>query len=258
MINKRKEAMRMKKKRVYHNKRYESGSYHNRSYEKKLFADRFLACRYVIRRSLCSRFGSRCRKFGALLLVTVVLMTVSGCGKEEAVLLDAEDLVYQEAPGETVQPETQDEKEQEQEGTVLFVHICGEVVNPGVYELAAGSRVYEAVEAAGGFTEAAEQSCINLAQVLTDGIQIEIPDQERAQEMKLEQDQEQSGRIDLNTATMEQLCTLPGIGASRAESIIAYREDSGGFAKIEDIMQINGIKEAMFEKIKDKIYVGTQ
>lgn len=263
----------MKKKRLYHSKLYEKKSYQNRSYDKescdhrfydkrfydkRSLADHFWSCEDGIRRYLHSRFRNWYRKFGILLLAAAVLMAVSGCGREEAVLLDAEDLVYQDAAGEAAQPEAREEKEQEQEETVLFVHICGEVVNPGVYALAAGSRVYEAVEAAGGFTEAAEQSCINLAQVLTDGIQIEIPDQTRAQEMKLEQDQEQSGRINLNTATSEQLCTLPGIGASRAESIIAYREDTGGFSKIEEIMQINGIKEAMFEKIKDKIYVGAQ
>ncbi len=256
----RKEAMRMKEKKFDDNRSCFGndvpGSEENRT-------GSMTAGRRRRQRSQC-RSGRGRRDAGKLLLILVLLLSLSGCREEEAVLLDTDDLVYQEAViGEEMPKEQSDEqsgeqtKAQEQE-SVLFVHICGEVAHPGVYELPAGSRVYEAVEAAGGFTEAAEEGCINLAQVLTDGIQIEIPDEARAAELELEQEQEQSGRIDLNTATSEQLCTLPGIGASRAESIIAYREETGGFSQIEDIMQVNGIKEAMFEKIRDKIYIGVR
>ena len=141
------------------------------------------------------------------------------------------------------------------EESTLFVHICGQVVSPGVYELPLGSRIYEAVEAAGGFTQEAEQNYVNLAQVLEDGLQIEIPDKEGALEKKQQEAAAADGLVDINTATKQQLCTLPGVGEGKADSIIAYRESNGGFSSIEEIMKVEGIKEGMFARIKDKICV---
>ena len=180
------------------------------------------------------------------------------------------------------------------ETAALFVHICGEVKAPGVYELPAGSRIFEAVEAAGGFTQAACQSYVNLALELKDGWKVEIPalgeepgngggagtDSPKAADaasaamqgitestagvtgQKGNSTVETAGTgaqsaalVNVNTATKEELCTLPGVGASRAESIISYREKNGGFGKIEDIMKVEGIKEGMFSKMKDKICV---
>lgn len=149
----------------------------------------------------------------------------------------------------------------------LMVHVCGEVLSPGVYEFPEGSRIYEAVEAAGGFTEEAAPEAVNLAALLQDGVQIRIYSKEEAQTLPagsaawagngtgIKTSEETSGLINLNTATREELMTLSGIGESRAEDIIRYREENGGFRKIEDIMKVPGIKEAGFQKIKDRITV---
>ena len=141
-----------------------------------------------------------------------------------------------------------------------FVHICGQVKEPGVYELPEGSRVYEAVEAAGGFTEEAAAEALNLAEKITDGMKITVYDREEARTLEASGTSEgggpgSSGLVNLNTAGKEALMTLSGIGESKAEDIIRYREESGGFKKIEDIMKVPGIKNAGFQKIKDRITV---
>ena len=162
---------------------------------------------------------------------------------------------------------------------LVYIHVCGLVCTPGVYGLPAGSRVYEAIEAAGGFSKAAVPDYLNLAQVLEDGMKIQVPDREQAEEWKA-RGLTQSGismgggtagvqtsgrtgsgeggskaRVNLNTASREELMTLRGIGASRADDIIHYRQEFGGFKSIEDIMNVSGIKDAAFEKIKDSITV---
>ena len=147
----------------------------------------------------------------------------------------------------------------------IYVYICGEVINPGVYELSGDSRIYEAVDAAGGFTENAARECVNLASKVSDGMQITIYNREEAASLQADSASvggnagksgtSGSGLVNLNTATKEELMTLKGIGESKAEDIIRYREKSGGFKKIEDIMKISGIKENGFQKIKDSITV---
>ena len=137
----------------------------------------------------------------------------------------------------------------------IYVHICGEVNNPGVYELAEGSRIFEAVEAAGGFTEEAAQASLNLAQVISDEEQIVILTQDEAAEKARQEREQAAGIVNLNTASKEQLMSLPGIGESRAEDIIRYRKESGGFQNIEEIMSVPGIKESAYLKIKDSITV---
>lgn len=147
----------------------------------------------------------------------------------------------------------------------VYVYICGEVIKPGVYELSGDSRIYEAVDAAGGFTENAAREYVNLASKVSDGMQITIYNREEAASLQADSapvgenagksGTSGSGLVNLNTATKEELMTLKGIGESKAEDIIRYREKSGGFKKIEDIMKISGIKEAGFQKIKDNITV---
>ena len=141
------------------------------------------------------------------------------------------------------------------ESIKIYVHICGEVNNPGVYELAEGSRIFEAVEAAGGFTEEAAQASLNLAQVISDEEQIVILTQEEAEEKARLEREQAAGIVNLNTASKEQLMTLTGIGESRAEDILRYRQESGGFQAIEEIMNVPGIKESAYLKIKDSITV---
>ncbi len=139
--------------------------------------------------------------------------------------------------------------------SLLYVHVCGQVKNPGVYQLEEGARIFDAVQLAGGLTEEAWEEAINLAKIVTDGEQIRIPDQTEAELFLLEETQTESGLINLNQATKEQLMTLTGIGEARAKDIIAYREEHGAFQTIEDIMKVPGIKEAAFGKIKNEIVV---
>ena len=160
--------------------------------------------------------------------------------------------------------ETQEYVENSEKSGV-YVYICGEVAAPGVYELSEDSRIYEAVDAAGGFTENAARESVNLASKVSDGMQITIYNKEEAASLPAgsgsavgntgQGGTSGSGLVNLNTATKEELMTFKGIGEAKAEDIIRYREKSGGFKKIEDIMKISGIKEAGFQKIKDNITV---
>lgn len=167
-----------------------------------------------------------------------------------------------------------------EETKTLVVHICGAVSAPGVYELPAGSRIIDAVEAGGGFLPEAEEACCNLAEEIVDGCQIYIMTKsescadgqtEKKAGIQTSPDSDmqttdrnvrsnsapalENGLVNLNTADIAALMTLPGIGESRAKAIISYREQHGAFAQIEDIMKISGIKQAAFSKIKDKITV---
>lgn len=137
----------------------------------------------------------------------------------------------------------------------IYVHICGEVTAPGVYEMPEGSRVYELLSMAGGATEEGAPDTVNLAGVLKDGERVVIPSKEEAVSMAEHAGAENSGLVNINTASEEQLMSLPGIGESKARDIIQYREESGGFQTIEDIMKISGIKEAVFRKIQSLITV---
>lgn len=167
------------------------------------------------------------------------------------------------APENNTPEDRRDVENSEKSG--VYVYICGEVIKPGVYELSGDSRIYEAVDAAGGFTENAARECVNLASKVSDGMQITIYNREEAASLQADSASvggnagksgtSGSGLVNLNTATKEELMTLKGIGESKAEDIIRYREKSGGFKKIEDIMKISGIKEAGFQKIKDNITV---
>ena len=167
-----------------------------------------------------------------------------------------------------------------EEAKTLVVHICGAVSAPGVYELPAGSRIIDAVEAGGGFLPEADEACCNLAEEIVDGCQIYIMTKsescadgqtEKKAGIQTSPDSDMqttdrnvrsnsttaldNGLVNLNTADVAALMTLPGIGESRAKAIISYREQHGAFAQIEDIMKISGIKQAAFSKIKDKITV---
>lgn len=182
--------------------------------------------------------------------------------------------------------------EQPADSTVIWVHVCGAVRKAGVYELPAGSRVFEAVQEAGGFAADADESYVNQAQRLSDGAKLVIPTVEQVEEAAgdsrteagrigiVEQAGVQEagygvsaagtgdsdgrtdpvsvsadGRININTAPEAQLCEIPGIGATRAAAIAAYRQEHGGFSSIEEIMNVSGIKEGTYAKIKDRITV---
>ena len=146
-----------------------------------------------------------------------------------------------------------------EEGDV-YVYVCGAVNAPGVYELKEGARVYEAIQLAGGLTEAAAADAVNQARIVTDGEQIRVPTVEEAQNQGAGVAGEvtegtENNKININTAGKEELMTLTGIGEAKAESIMDYREKNGSFTSIEELMQIEGIKEGVFNKIKDDITI---
>ena len=148
------------------------------------------------------------------------------------------------------------------EEKVCFVHICGAVKAPGVYQIEKGSRIFTVVDMAGGFLETACQSYVNLAEPVSDGQRIYIPTLEEAADLVIFQqtdDKEAAdGKININTAQAEELCTLPGIGAAKADAIIAYRSEHGSFKQIEDIMKVTGIKQSGYEKLRERITVGQE
>lgn len=147
----------------------------------------------------------------------------------------------------------------------IYVDICGAVVNPGVYELDSDSRVFQVIEAAGGFLPEASSSSVNQAQSVTDGQQIYVPTEQEVEDgtystqaattQSSESASSDSGMVNINTADADTLKTLSGIGDAKAQAIIAYRNENGAFGSIEDIMQVPGIKESTYASIKDKIAV---
>lgn len=135
----------------------------------------------------------------------------------------------------------------------IWVHVCGEVKNPGVYSLSAGSRVFDAIEAAGGFTKKADETSLNLALTLEDEGKIYVA--EKGKEDDKAGAADSSGKVNLNTATLEELMTLPGIGEVRARAILSFRDQKGGFQKIQDLLEVEGIKEGIFKKLESLIVV---
>ncbi len=153
-----------------------------------------------------------------------------------------------------------------------YVYVCGAVRSPGVYEISGDMRVRDAIEAAGWFSEAADQEWLNQAEKICDGQRIYVYTHEETQKLKdagisieeggnvlpAEKNGEEaveSGKININTATREELMTLPGIGEAKADAILKYRSEVGSFSSIEEIQNISGIKSGVFSKIQDQITV---
>ncbi|MEM5776667.1 MAG: helix-hairpin-helix domain-containing protein, partial [Anaerolineaceae bacterium] len=139
------------------------------------------------------------------------------------------------------------------------VHVDGQVIQPGVYKLEPGSRVVDAIQAAGGFSIEANTAAINQADLVNDGSRIVVP---RIGESAVVEDEIvtftgglRADMININLASEEQLDTLPDIGPKTAQQIILYRQEHGNFVRIEDIMNVPGIGQATFDKIRDLIEV---
>ena len=209
--------------------------------------------------------------------VILLLGTFSGCRTDpQDILLGTEESVTEEVSGEipVLKSESENVKQEESEenasseikdseypeaddtGKTVFVYVCGAVCQPGVYELSAQSRAYEAVAMAGCLLENARSDAVNLAEVLTDGQKLHIPYiGEDAVAEASGQTTATDATVNINTATVDMLMTLKGIGQTRAEDIIAYREKHGSFQNKEDIMNVDGIKQGTYDKIKDNISV---
>ena len=141
--------------------------------------------------------------------------------------------------------------------TVIFVDIKGAVKNPGVYQMKVGDRVKDALEAAGGLTEEADSQKVNLAKRLEDQMVIVVPKVgEEAEEIPAgatSKEEAKEGKVNINTATVEELKTLKGVGEKKAEAIIEYRKKNGSFQTKEDLMKVRGIGKKLFESFQERI-----
>ena len=188
------------------------------------------------------------------LMFSICLVTFSSCGKTS--YLDKS----QDSNSTT---ETSDKKNSSKDGSSknttsktsgkCFVQVSGAVNSPGVYELSGEPRIFHAILMAGGLREDADVSSLNQAEKISDGQKIVIKTRdEAAMEAATSAD---DGKVNINTADAKTLMTLPGIGESKANSIIKYRESKGNFNSIEDIKNISGIKDGVYNKIADSIKV---
>ncbi len=191
-------------------------------------------------------------------LVAAVDAGVFSCGKapEPVAILEEQNASRQIEPAD-VQAEAEDSGEEETVPETVCVFVCGQVAREGVYEFPKGTRVYEAVEAAGGFLPDADTSYVNQALVLTDGEKLYIPDRSESAEWSSGEQAGSpgTGKVDLNTADRSMLETLPGIGPGKAQAILNYRQEHGRFNAAEDLMKVPGIKQASYDKLKDYIIV---
>ena len=169
------------------------------------------------------------RKRKVFLVIIFCMGVFCGCGSRNNVYLEKIQTETSEVP------QTEEKDCQEDRGSCI-VYVCGAVENPGVYELPENSRVYEAVAMAGGMTEDAGMEAVAAAQEES-GSNVE------------------DGLLDINRASVADFMTLPGIGQSKAEALFQYREAHGRFSSVEEIMNVDGIKEGVFNKIKDSIKV---
>ena len=163
----------------------------------------------------------------------------------------------QETSGDRTEwPVDLSEETEETEATQVCVYVCGQVQAPGVYYLDAGSRICDAVSAAGGCLDTADTCAVNQAERLVDGSRIYIPQEgETAVSISTGDIPQADGLVHLNRADKETLMTLPGIGETKADAILEYRDSHGGFTKKEELMDIPGIKDGVFRKIEDYITV---
>ena len=183
-----------------------------------------------------------------MVIASVITVFLTGCAREAEVELEAVSVEELEEKGVSGS-DTEVSKE------TVYVHVCGEVESPGVYELDAGSRVCDAIQAAGGLTLEAAGEDLNQAEILEDGQQIRVISVEELMEEHRSSNKDTDGKININNASKEELMTLSGVGESKADAIIRYRNEKGNFKSIEDIMEIEGIKEGVFKKIEDQITV---
>lgn len=170
----------------------------------------------------------------------------------------------------------EENSEIKEENTKIVVHVSGAVKSEGIVELDKNSRVADAIEAAGGVSQNAYMKDINLASILEDGMKVYIPTNEEVEKQKensnyisnantdiiSKNSQENktgatktNSKVNINTATKEELDTLPGIGESTANKIINYRKENGNFKSIDEIKEVSGIGDSKFEQIKDLIEI---
>lgn len=195
-----------------------------------------------------------------ILLGIVVLMMLVGCTgcKKQSYLETQSDLQEEHTKSADT---TEEKKQQTEQVTEIYVQIDGAVKKPGVYTFSEESRVYELIEAAGGLLPEAYDLGINQAKRLTDGEKIYVYTKEEIEngagttDMQNPRGQTDDGKVNINTASVEELMTLSGIGETRAKDIIAYRNAHGAFSLPEDLKNVSGIGDSTYNKIADAIIV---
>ncbi len=200
----------------------------------------------------------RMKKMKAVwLLILAAALAAAGCSDKGEESLEE---LSVSAESETEEEGAVPQEEQEPAETV-YVYVCGAVNAPGVYELKKDARVFEAITLAGGMTAEAAPEAVSQARTVADGEQIYVPTVREVQmqgsgvEDIVTGNADVSGKVNINTAGKEELMTLTGIGEAKAQSILDYREEHGKFGSIEDLMLIEGIKEGVFNKIKEDITI---
>ena len=189
---------------------------------------------------------------GAVIAVVLLLLVAVGGllpKKEEAV--EETEVVVTTVLAEKTEVSTTQE-------TVIFVDIKGAVKKPGVYQMKAGDRVKDAIDAAGGLTEEADSQKVNLAQRVEDQMVIVVPKvgEEGAAAIPAgatSKEATKEGKVNINTATVEELKTLKGVGEKKAEAIIEYRKKNGSFKTKEDLMKVRGIGKKLFDSFQERI-----
>lgn len=147
-----------------------------------------------------------------------------------------------------------DEEEQAAEPSTVFIHVFGAVTAPGLVELPEGSRVADAIEAAGGLAEGADSASVNLARVVADGEQVAVGSSVAAEgEAAAGAPAAGSGKVSINSATEAELQSLPGIGEATAAKIVADRKANGPFASLEDLTRVSGIGQKKYEALAELI-----
>lgn len=195
-----------------------------------------------------------------ILLGIVVLMMLVGCTgcKKQSYLETQSDLQEEHTKSADT---TEEKKQQTEKTTEIYVQIDGAVKKPGVYTFSEGSRVYELIEAAGGLLPEAYDLGINQAKRLADGEKIYVYTKEEIEngagttDTQNPRGQTDDGKVNINTASVEELMTLSGIGETRAKDIIAYRNAHGAFSLPEDLKNVSGIGDSTYNKIADAIIV---
>ncbi len=207
-------------------------------------------------------------KYCVAVAILVIATAFCGCGSNKERIIDIEPHAGSE--NEKIRPEIVIEKDVSTEGEKniqkIRVYVCGAVRNPDVYTLDPDVRMIDAVNAAGGFSREAAGEYVNLAARIEDGQKIYIPTYEEIEQAPVAENETSGlsagenptgtdGKVNINSADKATLMTLPGVGESKADKIIDFRQINGGFKTIEDIMLVAGIKEGMYNKIKDLICV---
>ena len=199
---------------------------------------------------------------------TLLVVCLCSCRKDTAYYLEEETTEVSEKL-DSEQCSMEDLPPSDTEERQIYVYVCGQIRSPGVYILSAGSRICDVFELAGGLTEQAATDYWNQAKLLQDGEMIYVPTIEEAKERYLDGEtisrvetgdgnndgNDDGNKVNINTASKEELMTLPGIGESKALAILAYRQQNGPFSNLEDLKKVEGIKDGVFSKMKAYIEI---